>query len=106
MKATRVVGTYGAYRPVRARSAARLYGTVRPYHVGQCVRFRIQQPRSGTWAYNQPTPCARLGVHSRTYIRFDSSWRPRDRVRVRVLWDGDRRNAKAHSRWLYLRFVS
>ncbi len=104
--ATKVVGTSGSYKLVRSGSAPRVYGTVRPYHVGQCVKFQIQQPSSSGWRYTQTSGCIRLNSYSKNYIWFDSSWKPKDRVRARVIWGGDTKNAKATSSWLYLRFVS
>jgi hypothetical protein len=104
--ATRVVGTSGSYKLVRSGSAPRVYGTVRPYHVGQCVRFQIQQPSSTGWRYTQTSGCIRLNSYSKTYVYFDRSWTPGDRVRVRTMWGGDTKNAAANSTWLYLRFVS
>ena len=104
--ATRVVGTSGSYRLVRSGTAPRVYGTVRPYHVGQCVRFQIQQPSSTGWGYTQTSGCIRLNSYSKTYVYFDRSWKPRDRLRVRTMWGGDTRNAARYSTWMYLKFVS
>ncbi len=104
--ATKVVRTSGSYKLVRTGSAPRVYGIVRPYHVGQCVKFQVQQPTSSGWGYTQTSGCLRLNSYSKTYIYFDSSWRPKDRVRVRTMWAGDTKNAAANSTWLYLRFVS
>jgi hypothetical protein len=104
-KATKVVGHYGAYNLVKVRTAPRVYATVRPYHVDQCVRYQFQQ-YSSRWRTTHTSGCIRLNEYSKTYVWFDSSWQPGDRLRLRVLWDGDTKNAKARSSWLYLRFVS
>lgn len=103
--ATKVVGRSGAYRLVRSGTKPRVVGTVAPSHAGGCVRFQGQEPSGSGWGHTQTSPCLRLDRASSSYVWFDATWKPKDRVRIRVLWDGDTRNAAAGSSWVYLKFV-
>ncbi|NHA69666.1 hypothetical protein [Phycicoccus flavus] len=103
---TRVVGTSGSYKLVRVGSSPRVYGTVRPYHTGQCVSFQGQEPTGSGWGYTQSSGCVKLSSSSNASVYFGSSWTRGSRLRMRVIWGGDTRNAKATSSWVYLKFVS
>ncbi|QKE83674.1 hypothetical protein [Arthrobacter sp. NEB 688] len=104
-RTTRVIGHSGSYQLVRTGSKPYVVGTVAPSHAGQCVKFQGQEPKGSGWGYTQTTDCFRLNSKSATSVYFGSSWPAGAKVRMRVLWGGDTKNAAANSAWTYLKFV-
>jgi hypothetical protein len=102
---TKVAGRSGAFKLVRSGSAPTAFGTIGPYHAGDCARFVVQRWAAAQWQFTWRSRCFRLGSRSSVYLWFDSTWRPDSRARIRLLWEGDDENAASSSRWTYLKFV-
>ncbi|MBT9256535.1 hypothetical protein KMZ32_13985 [Phycicoccus sp. MAQZ13P-2] len=102
---TKVVGRSGSYQLVRARSKPYVVAKVSPSHAGQCVKFQAQTPKGRGWGYTWTSSCVKLDSTSRKGLYFGPEWAAGERVRTRVLWTGDTKNAAVWSSWTYLKFV-